>query len=128
MPRDRFAGRVGVVELGVNGIEGDHLHSHEQTLKYERTVASHSGFNEVAIGALMDAGESAEDYVERRELLESLFKAMEDLSEKNRIVVQKFYFEEYTVEEIARELDVSVSVVTSRLSEARKQLKGLLGD
>lgn len=55
-----------------------------------------------------------------------LFQSVMKLSEKYRIVLYLFYYEEYAVKEIAGLLSVSESVVTSRLSRARIQLKSQL--
>lgn len=46
-----------------------------------------------------------------------------ELSPKNRIVLELFYYEGYSVEEIADILKISKSSVTSRLSRARNRLK-----
>ena len=47
------------------------------------------------------------------------------LPPKYRTVLYLFYYEEYSVQEIAHMLDLKVSAVTTRLSRARKQLKFL---
>lgn len=46
-----------------------------------------------------------------------------ELSPKNRIVLELYYYEGYTVGEIAKILKISENSVTSRLSRARKKLK-----
>lgn len=46
-----------------------------------------------------------------------------EISPKNRIVLELYYYEGYTVKEIAKILKLSVNGVTSRLSRARKKLK-----
>ena len=56
----------------------------------------------------------------------ALFAEVMALPEKYRTVLYLFYYEEYSVEEIAELLDVSQSVVTTRLSRARQALKSEL--
>lgn len=46
-----------------------------------------------------------------------------ELSPKNRVVLELYYYEGYTVGEIAKILKISENSVTSRLSRARKKLK-----
>lgn len=59
---------------------------------------------------------------EEREQSE-LFLSVMKLSEKYRIVLYLFYYEEYSVKEIAELLNLNESAVTSRLSRARRQLR-----
>jgi len=59
---------------------------------------------------------------EHREQSE-LFVSVMSLSEKYRIVLYLFYYEEFSVKEIANMLKLKESAVTSRLSRARNQLK-----
>ncbi|MGN0622256.1 MAG: RNA polymerase sigma factor [Porcipelethomonas sp.] len=46
-----------------------------------------------------------------------------ELSPKNRTVLQLFYYEGYSVAEIAKILKISTGAVTARLTRARKKLK-----
>ena len=72
-------------------------------------------------------GVPLEDYLETlifetpeaKELLEEVLK----LPEKYRIVIHLFYYEEYSVKEIAEILHISESNVKVRLSRGRKILK-----
>ena len=52
-----------------------------------------------------------------------LYEDVMSLSEKYRTVLYLFYFEGYSVNEIADILDIRVTTVTSRLSRARQKLK-----
>ena len=52
-----------------------------------------------------------------------LYEKVMTLPEKYRIVLYLFYYEEYSVKEIADILNIRVSAVTSRLSRARQKLK-----
>lgn len=57
-----------------------------------------------------------------------LYRAINRLSEKEKICVILHYLEDYSVAETANALDIPVGTVKSRLSHARKELKGLLGE
>ena len=59
---------------------------------------------------------------------EELYRVVMALPEKYRTVLDLFYYEELSVREIARILDVGVSAVTTRLSRARDILKKQLGE
>lgn len=48
------------------------------------------------------------------------------LSPKYRIVIHLYYYEDYSVNEISKMLNISVSTVTTRLNRARNQLKDYL--
>lgn len=54
---------------------------------------------------------------------EHLFEQVMRLPEKYRIVIHLFYYEDYSIREIARILDLSESNVKTRLTRARKLLK-----
>ena len=60
--------------------------------------------------------------LEARDLLEEVLK----LPEKYRIIIHLFYYEEYSVKEIAEILHISESNVKVRLSRGRKILKSAL--
>ncbi len=59
---------------------------------------------------------------------EDLYKAIMGLQEKYRTVLYLYYYEEYTIKEIAKLLKMKVSSVTTRLSRARNQLKEVWKD
>ncbi len=64
--------------------------------------------------------------VEERELHQFLFDAVQSLSLKEREVILLFYYEELSLQEIAKALHISIVAVKGRLHRARKQLKQLL--
>ncbi len=70
---------------------------------------------ELEAAAVFDTPEQGELYAE-----------VMALPEKYRTVLYLFYYEEYSVKEIAELLGVSQSVVTTRLSRARQTLKSEL--
>ncbi len=53
---------------------------------------------------------------------------LDTLSPDNRAVIQLYYYDGYSVEEIAKILHISRSGVSMRLSRARKKLKKVLKD
>ena len=57
---------------------------------------------------------------------DGLWEAVCALPPERRVAVVLFYYEDLTVEEIAKVLHVPQGTVKSRLSRARKQLKELL--
>ncbi len=52
-----------------------------------------------------------------------VYEAVMGLSEKYRVVIHLFYYEGYSVREVAALLKISENTVKSRLSRARKMLK-----
>lgn len=60
---------------------------------------------------------------EERELDAAVRKAMQSLSEKNRLAVTLYYIDGLSQREVASFLGVSTSAVENRISRARKQLK-----
>ena len=70
---------------------------------------------------------SLEDYIETLVFetpeSEELFETVMNLPEKYRIVIHLFYYEDYTIHEIAEILKLSESNVKVRLSRGRSLLK-----
>ena len=66
-----------------------------------------------------------EDSYEMEERSE-LFYAVMDLPVKYRTVIHLFYYEGYTVKEIAELLDEKVTTITTRLARGREQLREVL--
>lgn len=62
-----------------------------------------------------------ERVVEEKELKESLMEAMESLTEKERLVVVLYYYEEMTLKEISKTMEVSESRVSQLHSKALKK-------
>lgn len=60
---------------------------------------------------------------EEKEVNAIVKKALDSLSEKNRLAVTMYYIDGLTQTEIANFLEVSADVVANRISRARKQLK-----
>ncbi len=72
--------------------------------------------------------EQPDKAVEKDELRASIIKAIEMLTDKERSVVTLYYYEELTLKEISRVLDVSESRVSQLHTKALLKMKPLLGD
>lgn len=68
----------------------------------------------------------ADDELEDRTEKEALMQAVHSLPADVREVFLLFYYQRYTIEAIAKILDVQAGTVSSRLSRGRKKLKVLL--
>lgn len=68
----------------------------------------------------------AEDDLDNRTEKEALMQAIHSLPAEVREVFLLFYYQRYSIEEIASILDVQAGTVSSRLSRGRKKLKALL--
>ncbi|MFD0712806.1 sigma-70 family RNA polymerase sigma factor [Paenibacillus sp. GCM10027626] len=66
------------------------------------------------------------EIAERRDRHRQLYASIAALSDNLRIVVQLFYFEGYSLQEISAFLGISVSGLKKRLSDARNKLRGAL--
>lgn len=73
---------------------------------------------------------SWEEYMEQLEFVQpedkSLFQAVMELPEKYRLVIHLFYYEEYSIAEIAALLRSTQGTVKAQLSRGRKLLKSML--
>ena len=77
-------------------------------------------------GEMFVSAEDTEREAERREDMARLFSAMEALSPAQRELVEKVYFEERKITDIAREEGVDKSAVSHRLDRIHKKLKKIL--
>ncbi len=69
-----------------------------------------------------------ESIVEEKEVKNSIVEALSALTEKEKTVVVLYYYEELTLKEISRVMDVSESRVSQLHSKALKKMKTYLGD
>ncbi len=69
-----------------------------------------------------------EDAYEKEELKQLMAKAIESLTEKERLVVTLYYYEEMTLKEISLTLEVSESRVSQLHTKALNKMKAMLGD
>lgn len=77
-------------------------------------------------GELFASAEDTEGEAERREDMARLFSAMEALSQSQRELVEKVYFEERKITDIAREEGVSEAAIRNRLKKIYSRLKKFL--
>jgi len=70
----------------------------------------------------------AQKILEQTELAQTLFKAINRLTENQRMVVALFYLEQQSQPDIGRFLGVPVTTVAKRLYSARERLRGELAD
>lgn len=69
-----------------------------------------------------------ENVVEEKELKQAMSDALEALTEKERMVVVLYYYEELTLKEISKVMEVSESRISQLHSKALKKMKVFLGD
>jgi len=68
-----------------------------------------------------------EHYADRRETSRLVMKIVDALPETQRVTVMLYYYNGYSVGEVARYMEVSEGTVKSRLNYARKQIKHEVG-
>ena len=75
---------------------------------------------------VIDDGASPEEQYEQKELKNTIAKAMEELTEKQKIVVYKTFWEQKTLREIGEEMGIDNKTVHKNLEAAKKKLKKIL--
>ena len=65
--------------------------------------------------------------MEERELKEKLVESLEALNEKEKLVIQMYYYDEMTLKEIAAVLEVSESRVSQIHTKALNKMRDKLG-
>ena len=65
--------------------------------------------------------------MEERELKEKLVESLEALNEKEKLVIQMYYYDEMTLKEIAAVLEVSESRVSQIHTKALNKMRHKLG-
>lgn len=77
--------------------------------------------------AIVPKFEQPEEVVEKQELKRMLQQAIEDLTDNERKVITFYYFEELTLKEISKILEVSESRISQLHTKALKKMKEKLG-
>lgn len=72
--------------------------------------------------------EQPETAVEKEELKKKIAQALDSLTEKERSVIVLYYYEEMTLKEISRVLEVTESRVSQLHTKGLQKMKGQLGD
>lgn len=75
---------------------------------------------------VVDDTASPEEQYEQKELKETIAKAMEGLTEKQKIVIYKTFWEQKTFREIGKEMGINFKTVAEILEAAKKKLKKFL--
>ena len=83
------------------------------------------GNNDITIGDTIRADESSlpDKVIEEDEKIEILSKAIDMLKEKDKLILSLYYYEEFTLKEIGRVLEVSESRVCQLHSRAIVNLR-----
>lgn len=74
-----------------------------------------------------NAEHEAFERLHRQEEMRALHKALDRMSETDRLILVLYYFEERTYEEIQEIAQVSYKVLKTRLTRARQRLRSLVG-
>lgn len=72
--------------------------------------------------------DSPEETIEKEELKKVLGESLESLTEKERRVIELYYYEELTLKEISYVLDVSESRVSQLHTKALQKMRNVMGD
>jgi len=117
------------------GVSGDELLEWQSQLKVTNVVSLNE-FIEQGSEPVMDARHNShfiqpEEQVQETELKEKLQEAMEQLTEKEKKVILLYYYEDLTLKEISKVLEVSESRIsqlhTKALSKMQKSMGAYLG-
>ncbi|MGN0592049.1 MAG: RNA polymerase sigma factor [Ruminococcus sp.] len=70
--------------------------------------------------------ENVEEATEQQELTRLLQALLQQLQDKEREIMIRYYYYQQTVSEVAQEMDMNVSTVKTKLSRSRKKLRQML--
>lgn len=115
----------------VLGISPDELLNWQSQLKVSNLV-SMTEFEENGTEPAMDTTYNShftqpEEVVEKEELKKTLVEALDALTEKERRVIELYYYEEMTLKEISKILDVSESRVSQLHTKSLIKMKKIMG-
>ncbi len=114
------------------GVSGDELINWQSQLKVTNVVSLNE-FVEQGNEPVMDAHKNThfiqpEDQISQEELKEKLQESLSQLTEKEQKVVLLYYYEEMTLKEISKVLEVSESRVSQLHTKALNKMKKTMGD
>ncbi|GGI57788.1 RNA polymerase sigma factor [Winogradskyella haliclonae] len=75
---------------------------------------------------IIDIKSDDDNYSENQQLKSAMSKAIKDLPHNQKVVIQLFYLQEFSLKQIGKMLDISVGTAKSRLFYAREKLKIIL--
>ena len=115
----------------VLGISSDELLNWQSQLKVSNLV-SMTEFEENGTEPAMDTTYNShftqpEEVVEKEELKKTLVEALDALTEKERRVIELYYYEEMTLKEISKILEVSGSRVSQLHTKSLTKMKKIMG-
>ena len=115
----------------VLGISPDELLNWQSQLKVSNLV-SMTEFEENGTEPAMDTTYNShftqpEEVVEKEELKKTLVEALDALTEKERRVIELYYYEEMTLKEISKILEVSESRVSQLHTKSLIKMKKIMG-
>jgi RNA polymerase sigma factor (sigma-70 family) len=99
-----------------------YLRERREDVSLELLIGGMHGTSEDFAGLFSDAIDP-QAVVEARELHQMVLRAVQSLSERDRVTTLMFYYEQLSIEEIAAILKLSPTAVKGRLHRARKQLR-----
>lgn len=113
------------------GISDDELTSWQSQLKVTNVVSLNE-FEETGPEPVMDATHNShfaqpEDVVSQEELKKMLVKSLENLTEKERKVIELYYYEDLTLKEISSILEVSESRVSQLHTKGLIKMRKVMG-
>lgn len=113
------------------GISSDELLNWQSQLKVSNLV-SMTEFEENGTEPAMDTTYNShftqpEEVVEKEELKKTLVEALDALTEKERRVIELYYYEEMTLKEISKILEVSESRVSQLHTKSLTKMKKVMG-
>ncbi len=114
------------------GLSGDELLDWQSQLKVTNVVSLNE-YVEQGAEPVMDAHRNShfiqpEDMVSQQEMKQMLAETLEKLTEKEKQVVLMYYYEDMTLKEISKVLDVSESRVSQLHTKAIVKMRKHLGD
>ncbi|MCL2874103.1 MAG: FliA/WhiG family RNA polymerase sigma factor [Defluviitaleaceae bacterium] len=119
-----IADKLGIKEDEVIELIGNHS---ALSLVYLDSITESGGETANILKEPSDSSKNPEASYMKQELSNILVKAIENLTEKEKSVVTLYYFEELTLKEIGKVLEVSESRVSQLHSKAMLKLRGKLG-
>ncbi|WP_455720969.1 FliA/WhiG family RNA polymerase sigma factor [Agathobacter sp.] len=113
------------------GISDEELCNWQSQLKVTNVVSLNE-FEETGPEPVMDATHNShfaqpEDKVSQDELKEMLIKSLDNLTEKERRVIELYYYEDLNLKEISRILDVSESRVSQLHTKGLIKMRKVMG-
>lgn len=112
-------------------ISQDELCNWQSQLKVTNVVSlnefEENGPEPVIDQSLQSRFSRPEEVVEEAELKQTLVESLEILTEKERMVIELYYYEELTLKEISRVLEVSESRVSQLHTKALNKMRGKMG-